>query len=79
MVQINGIQTGINMLDEIITEVKEMNFSSDQHIKEILLMRVKVYNYIPKQAEEAYLASIFTVYQKTIEKKIRKRKSWSLN
>lgn len=63
MVEINGIQTGITMLDEIIAEVKEMNLLSDQQIKKTLLQKVKVYNYIPKQAEEAYIASIFTVYQ----------------
>ena len=65
MVPVNGIPTGITMLDEIVTEVKEMNLASDQQIKEVLLQRVKVYNYIPKPAEEAYLTSIFTVYQKS--------------
>ncbi|MDD1728274.1 MAG: hypothetical protein LUQ50_04280 [Methanospirillum sp.] len=64
MVSVNGIQTGITMLDEIVTEVKELNLSSDQQIKENLLRRVKVYNYIPKPVEEAYLTSIFTIYQK---------------
>ena len=67
MVPVNGVPTGIVMLDEIVAEVREMNLSSDQQIKEHLLRRIKVYNYIPKTAEEAYLKSIFTVYQKTLQ------------
>lgn len=63
MVPVNGIPTGITMLDEIINEVKECSLSSDQQIKEILLKRVKVHNYISKGAEEAYLKAIFSVYQ----------------
>ena len=63
MILINGIPTGIMMLDEIIGEVKEMHLASDQEIRDSLMQKVKMYNYIPKTAENAYLASIFTVYQ----------------
>lgn len=64
MIPVNGIPTGITMLDEIIAEVKEMNLSSDQLIRQALLKKVKVYNYIPKAAEEAYLKAILEVYHK---------------
>lgn len=64
MIPVNGIPTGITMLDEIIEEVKEMNLSSDQLIRQALLKKVKVYNYIPKAAEEAYLKAILVVYHK---------------
>jgi len=64
MIPVNGIPTGITMLDEIIAEVKEMNLSSDQLIRQALLKKVKVYNYIPKAAEEAYLKAILVVYHK---------------
>jgi hypothetical protein len=64
MIPVNGIPTGITMLDEIITEVKEMNLSSDQQEREVLLKRVKVNNYIPKPAEEAYSKAIMIVYHK---------------
>ena len=64
MIPVNGIPTGITMLDEIIEEVKEMNLSSDQLIRQALLKKVKVYNYIPKAAEEAYLTAIFAEYRK---------------
>lgn len=64
MVPVNGVPTGINMLDEIISEVKEMNLPSDQQIRENLLKRVKVYNYVPKAADEAYMRAILAVYKK---------------
>ena len=63
-VSVNGIPTGITMLDEIIEEVKEMNLTSDQQIRENLLKKVKVYNYIPKAAEEAYLKAILAEFRK---------------
>lgn len=63
-VPVNGIPTGITMLDEIIAEVKEMNLTSDNQIREVLLKKVNVYNYIPKAAEEAYLKAIGAMYQK---------------
>jgi hypothetical protein len=64
MIPVNGIPTGITMLDEIIAEVKEMNLSSEEQIKEILLKKVKVYNYISKGAEEMYSKAIVAEYNK---------------
>ncbi|MDD1723995.1 MAG: hypothetical protein LUQ07_02565 [Methanospirillum sp.] len=66
LVPVNGIPTGITMLDEIIAEMKEMNLSSGQQIREALLKKIKVYNYIPKAAEEAYLKAILEMYNKDI-------------
>jgi hypothetical protein len=63
---VNRVPTGITMLDEIIAEVKEMDLSSEQQIKYTLLEKVKVYNYIPKTAEEAYLKAILELYHKSI-------------
>ncbi|HOJ95372.1 MAG TPA: hypothetical protein PK024_00820 [Methanospirillum sp.] len=65
MIPVNGIPTGITMLDEIISEVKEMNLTSEQQIKEILLKKVKVYNYISKGAEEMYAKAIVAEYNKS--------------
>jgi hypothetical protein len=62
MIPVNGIPTGITMLDEIISEVKEMNLSSEQQIKEILLKKVKVYNYVSKGAEEMYANALIKEY-----------------
>jgi hypothetical protein len=62
MVRINGIQTGITMLDEIIVEVKGMHLTSDQQIRDSLMKMVKRYNYIPMTAEDAYLKAILGEY-----------------
>ncbi|WP_319577987.1 hypothetical protein [uncultured Methanospirillum sp.] len=64
-VPVNGIPTGITMLDEIIAEVKAMNLSSDQLVKDAVLKKVKVYNYVPKAAEDAYLKAILAEYHKS--------------
>jgi len=64
MLPVNGIPTGITMLDEIIAEVKEMKLTSVQQIKETLLKKVKVYNYISKGAEEMYANAIVAEYNK---------------
>lgn len=64
MVPVNGTPTGITMLDEIIAETKEMNLMCDQQIRDHLLKRVKVYNYIPKASEEAYMKAILAAYKK---------------
>ncbi|OQA56385.1 MAG: hypothetical protein BWY45_01837 [Euryarchaeota archaeon ADurb.Bin294] len=64
MIPVNGISTGITMLDEIIAEVKEMKLTSEQQIKETLLKKVKVYNYISKGAEEMYAKAIVAEYNK---------------
>ena len=63
-VLVNGVPTGIVMLDESIAGVREMKISSDQQIKDILLKKVKVYNYIPKAAEQEYINVIFEEYRK---------------
>lgn len=64
MIPVNGIPTGITMLDEIIDEVKEMNLTSEQQIKETLMRKVKVYNFISKGAEEMYAKAIVAEYNK---------------
>jgi len=47
-ITINGLPTGITMLDDSIAYVKAQVPTSDSAIREALLKRVKVYNYIPR-------------------------------
>lgn len=53
------------MLDEIITEVREMNLAFDRDVQRELLKKVKICNYIPKPAEDAYIKAIFSAYCKS--------------
>ena len=47
-IPINGIMTGITMLDDSIAAVKEQNPGSDPAIHEALIKRIRIYNYIPE-------------------------------
>jgi hypothetical protein len=42
------------MLENIISEVKAMDLTRKKEVGEELLTRVKIYNYVPKSAEEKY-------------------------
>ena len=53
-VKINGIMTGITMLDESIADVRSQNPGSDLDIRAALMKKIKVYNYVPKAVEEEY-------------------------
>jgi hypothetical protein len=63
-IPINGIPTGICMLDECIAEVKTQDLKNEQEIRSVLLKRVKVYNYTPPNFEEEYARALFVEYRK---------------
>jgi hypothetical protein len=68
-IPINGIPTGICMLDECIAEVKTQDLKNEQEIRVALLKRVKVYNYIPPHVGDEYARALFEEYRKTSDKK----------
>jgi hypothetical protein len=68
-VRINGIMTGITMLDECIAEVRAQNYGSEQEIRAALLKKIRIYNYIPKGVEEEYARALIEEYKKAIAKK----------
>lgn len=68
-VKINGIMTGITMLDESIAEVKAQNLVSEPEILAALMKKIRIYNYIPKGVEEEYARALIEEYKKTIAKK----------
>jgi len=67
-VTINGLPTGIIMLDECIAEVKTQDLKSEPEIWAALLKRVKVYNYIPRNVEHEYACALFEEYKKSCAK-----------
>lgn len=68
-IPINGIPTGICMLDECIAEVKTQDLRSEPEIRAAVLKRIKVYNYIPPKVEEEYSRVLFEEYRKSSAKK----------
>lgn len=64
-IPVNGIPTGITMLDECIADVKKQNPGNDSLISESLMKKIRVYNYIPPGVSEAYARAILDEYKKT--------------
>ncbi len=64
-ITINGLPTGITMLDESIAAVRVQNLTSDPAIREALLKQVKVYNYIPSAVENHYAEALVEEYRKS--------------
>jgi hypothetical protein len=68
-VKINGIMTGLTMLDESIADVKAQNPGSDAAILGALMKKIRICNYVPRGAEEAYARALMEEYKKTVTKK----------
>jgi len=64
-IPINGIMTGITMLDESIAGVKEQNPKNDMEIREALMKKIRIHNYVPKGVEEEYVRALMEEYKKT--------------
>jgi len=67
-VPVNGIMTGITMLDESIAKVKAQNPGSETEIRRALMESVRVYNYVPPGIEEEYARAVMEEYRKGMEK-----------
>ncbi len=67
-VKINGIMTGITMLDESIAEVKAQNLGNEPEIRSALLKKSRIYNYVPKGVEEEYARVLMEEYKKALTK-----------
>ncbi|OPY46719.1 MAG: hypothetical protein A4E42_00414 [Methanoregulaceae archaeon PtaU1.Bin222] len=67
-IPVNGIMTGITMLDESIADVKEQHLGSDAAVSEALMKKIRVYNYVPPGVAEAYARAIMEEYKKATTK-----------
>jgi hypothetical protein len=67
-VKINGIMTGITMLDESIAEVRAQDLRSEPEILAALMKKIKIHNYVPKGAEADYAHALMEEYKKTSTK-----------
>lgn len=63
-IMIDGKETGIDQLDWIIDEVKKLKISDDTAIREELLKRTKVLNYVPTKKADAYGEALLVQYKK---------------
>jgi len=67
-IQVNGIMTGITMLDESIADVKAQNITGEAGIRDALMKKIRVYNYVPPGVAEAYAQAVMEEYRKTPNK-----------
>jgi hypothetical protein len=63
IIRVNGIPTGIAMLEKVFDEVRGMGIGDDARLKEVLLEKVKIFNYIPKGASNDYVEALVKEYQ----------------
>lgn len=67
-IPVNGMMTGITMLDESIAEVKAGNITGDRDIREALMTKIRAWNYVPPGVAEAYAQAVMEEYRKTGKK-----------
>jgi hypothetical protein len=60
---IDGKETGIDKLDFILGEVAALGLSNEQAIKDELLKRVKVFNYVPTKKTDVYASALYEAYR----------------
>lgn len=61
-IAVGGTVGGLSMLDEIFEEISAAGLRDDRTIRSELLRQVKIYNYVPKPAEEIYADAVFAEY-----------------
>ena len=68
-IEVEGKPTGINQLDFIIDEVTALHLGSDSDIRNELVKRAKVLNYIPTKMMEKYAEALLRVYKERMQQK----------
>lgn len=68
-ISVGNIVVGLSMLEQIFEEVEGAGLPSDSAVRSELLRQVKIYNYVPGPAEEAYADALFEEYQKDIKRR----------
>ena len=66
MILVDGKETGIDQLDWIVKEVRNLKLSDDPAITEELLKRTQALNYMPTKKKDAYGAALLEEYKKLL-------------
>ena len=65
-VTIRGIIVGLFMVNSIFEKIASLNLSSDEQVQRNLLRQVRIYNYLPRPAGDAYAEAIMKKYRKGV-------------
>ncbi|WP_214021587.1 hypothetical protein [Methanoculleus sp.] len=68
-IEVGNVVVGLAMLDGILADVMERGLSGVTAVGDELLKQVKIYNYIPKEAEPLYRAALLREYQNEVKKR----------
>ncbi|NLV25563.1 MAG: NAC family transcription factor [Methanomicrobiales archaeon] len=68
-IEVNGKPTGINQLDFILDEVASLHLQSNSDIRNELVKRAKVLNYIPTKMSDLYADALLHVYKERFKQK----------
>ena len=68
-IEVNSKATGINQLDFILDEVISLNLQSDRDIRNEMMKRAKVFNYIPTKMTDKYADALLRVYKERLQRK----------
>jgi hypothetical protein len=60
----NGFQVGISNLENVLKEVADLKLADNEAIKEELLKRVKIYNYVAPAADNDYAEALLKEYKR---------------
>jgi len=65
-VLIDGKETGIDHLEFIIENVRQLHLTDDDAIANEMMKRVKEFNYVPTKKEARYAEALLLEYRKTV-------------
>jgi len=65
-IPVDGKETGIDRLDEILADVAQLDLHDNDAIREALLRIAGKYNYIPPGMADAYAAALLITYKTRI-------------
>jgi len=68
-IEVGGVVVGLAMLDDILADTVALALLGDSAIGDELIKQVKIYNYIPKEAEPLYRAALLREYQDEVKKR----------
>ncbi len=74
-ITVKGNQIGIIGLDEVFNLTKQAQLTDENHIKDLLLKKVKEKNYVPQSAEEDYRKALYREFLRFMGKEVEEEET----
>ena len=68
-IEVGGVVVGLALLDDAFQDVIDRGIAGETAIGDELVRQIKIYNYIPKEAEPLYRAALLRAYQNEVKKR----------